>query len=247
MWNYEKVERALFRWQKWRQSIIAQWRNLDVEIESLSLEQIKTKARREVQNLGFPANLWLELYWVCCISSDYNLDYHTSFDNIMIPHWLPLPFDPSLRYYKIESRTRHYPPPIYNEQDVEFEVHRWGNPQLRELRYKNWEHVPSIFLPSRHELYNVLRQLRGRTLGRSHIVGRYPCYPDRLVVKCASLKDTRGMTYQEIDETIESLDYALLEGRPSGGTAHLVSRGRKLITSLGNLSVVGRSETPVRD
>lgn len=136
MWNPEKVERALFRWQKWRQSIVTQWINLEVEIESLTLGQLKAKARRELRKLSFPANLWLELYWICCITSDYNLDHLSSFDNIVIPTWLRLPFDPSLRWYKIELGTRMYPPWIWNEGDVEFEVRRHGNPGLREVYSK---------------------------------------------------------------------------------------------------------------
>jgi len=199
----------------------------------LTLDLLKVKARRELEKLDFPANLWLELYWICCGASDYNLDCQTSFHNIVIPTWLPLPFDPSLQYYKIILKTHCYPPPIYNERDIEFEVRRHGNPGLRELYRKTWEHEPRIFLPCRHELYHFLNKLKGspKILGKP---GRHARYPDRLIVKCAVWKDRHGMTYEKIGNKIGLPDKVLAEAGETDVARYLVGRGRKLIASLTN-------------
>ena len=93
MWMHESVERALFSWSKWQYSLIRQWSNLDAELENFDPGQLKLRAKTSLDMLGFTSSTWLQLYWICCVASDYSFDYQDSFSNIVVPDWLPLPFD----------------------------------------------------------------------------------------------------------------------------------------------------------
>jgi len=101
----------------------------------------------------------------------------------------------------------------------------------------------AILLPSHHELYQVLNELKGSPK-MSGKLGRNPQYPDRLAVKCAVWKDRYGMTYDRIGSKIgsELLDIVLMEGQQTGVTIYLVDRGRKLIASLGNQGVTSHNQ-----
>jgi hypothetical protein len=241
MWNSRKVEQALFQWPKWRQSIVAQWVNVEVEIENLTSGQLKVKSRRELQKLGFPASSWLALYWICCIASDCNLDRHASFHSIVIPTWLPQPFSPSLQAH-MEPGRRIYPPYIFREGDEELQFRRFGmfgSIQLREDAKRGF----AILLPSHHELYQVLNRLKGSPK-MSGKPGRHSWYSDHLAVKCAVWKDRYGMTYDEIGCKIESElpDKLTEEGKQTGVAIYLVDRGRKLIASLGNQGGISHNQ-----
>ena len=231
MWKHKTVERALFLWQKWLQSIIVQWMNPQDDIKKLVLDQLKVKARQELQKLGFPVCLWLELYWICCIASDYHLEHQSSFENIVVPPWLPLPFDPALSWYRIESGTRIYPPDILDEGDIKFIEQHYG---VRLLGGDNFfEQEPRIFLPSRHEFYQTLNKLKGRPR-ISGKPGRPPHYSDRLAVCCATLKDQRSMSYVEIADEFGLSSVRYYQTFQSDTARHLVRRGRKLISSSKN-------------
>jgi hypothetical protein len=243
MWQYKKVEQALFRWDKWRQSIVGGWITPG-DLKELPLSQLKLRVREELNKLNLPGSLWFELYWICCVSSEYNFDYETSFKKILVPDWLPLPYEPSLYDYEIRSRTRMYPPDIWDEGDIQFSAKQrglWGikfydeNGRIEEvdrslLYPKNFE--LRIFLPSDHELYRVLNRLQGRPKNVNKI-GKYPLYSDRLAVQCAVLCDRDAMTYVKIAERFGLPVTKPIFSSQSNHVIHLIRRGRKLINDLG--------------
>ncbi len=231
MWQYETVERALFQWHKWRRSILGEWIALS-ELEELPLRQLKFKAREELNKLNLPRSLWLELYWICCVSSECNFDYEASFKNILVPAWLPLPYDPSLSDYQIELGTRMYPPPIWDEGDMQFHARRmglWGLANRKLLYPKEYEF--RIFLPSHHELYDVLNRLKGRPK-RSDKSGKHPSHSDRLAVKCATLRDRYLVKNVEVAKRFGFPVKKPYSSLQSNHVMHLIRRGRKLISEL---------------
>ena len=241
MWYQRKVEQALFQWPKWRQSIVAQWVNVEVKIENSTLGQLKVKSRREMQKLGFPASRWLALYWICCIASDYNLDHPSSFHRIVIPTWLPYLFPSRLQVY-MEQGSRIYPPYIFREKDEELQFRRFGDFGLIRLR-GDAQRGSAILLTAHHELYQLLNELKGSPK-MSGKPGRHPYYSDRLAVKCAVWKDRYGMTYDEIGCKIESElpDKLTEEGKQTDVAIYLVDRGRKLIARLGNQGGISHNQ-----
>jgi len=193
MHNYRKVEQALFRWRKWRQSIITQWiewaKCLDKPTESFR-RGLKTKARPELAKLRFPDNLRLELYWICCVTSDYTFDFPRTFTSIRVPDWLPALFGSHLQ---VDAGLRVYPPPIFHERHERQAFRRYGMMGLYGMNRDGWrllgkkeEDWPSIFLPSHHEFFQVLNQIKGApmTLGKR---GKSPINSDRLAC-CQSAK-----------------------------------------------------------
>ncbi len=227
MWQPQTVERALFRWAKWRKSIIDTWMLAETE-PVLLLKQMALRVDGALENLGLPASLWLKLYWMCCVTSDYNLDYEASLSNIVIPAWFP---PVSFSVYKLEPGIRMCPPRVLDEGDIEFDAWHegyWGlaNQHLFYPGYCAFD----IFLPSGHELYLVLNKLRGRPK-KSRNVGRLH-YSDRLAAQCFALKDGCNMTYVEIAERLNLRITKPWESRQSDVAVHLVGRGGKLLGEL---------------
>jgi hypothetical protein len=241
MWQPKKVERALFKWQKWRRSLIIQWAKTTNTFEELPLDQRNGVAKLEMQQIGFPSSLFLEIYWICCISSSYNLDYPTTYENIVIPPWLPLPPGRRpVRYYlkapfgkKMKPGLRIHPPSVVGESDIDFFTYQDGYEAARFYRgiYYPKENDYWIFLSTDHPFRTVLNQLKGRPKlsGKS---GRIPSYSDRLAVKCAALFDDSKMTYVKIAHKFGLPITSYYESSQSGTVRHLVSRGKKLIGEL---------------
>ncbi len=228
MWMYAQLERALFSWSKWQHSLIKQWTNLEAEFENFDLERLKLTAKTELDLLGFPSSTWLQLYWVCCVDSDYSLDYEDSFSNIVVPNWLPLPFDSSVSL-NIKPGERMLPPVIYTKADVR-QQGSWLlvlDPE-KLAKAMNWI---GLALPPTHELYHILEKQRGRP-GKPSKIGKHRRYSDRLSVKCATLKDEHGMTYVEIAEKMELPVTTPIFSRQSDVCRGLVSRGKKIIERL---------------
>ena len=242
MWQYKKVEQALFRWHKWRRSIVGGWITPG-DLKELSLSQLKLRVRKELNTLNLPGSLWFELYWICCVSSEYNFDYETSFRKILVPDWLQLPYEPSLSDYKIIPGTRMYPPDIWDEGDIQFYAKQrglWGikfcddhgritRVDRKPLYPKNFE--LRIFLASDHEFYQVLNRLQGRPK-RFDKIGKCPQYSDRLAVQCAVHCDRDGMKYVEIAERFGLPVTKPYSNPQSNPVIHLIRKGRKLISGL---------------
>jgi len=236
MWIDKTVERALFNWQKWRKSLIAQWSDLSTELDKLDLKQLKLIAAKALDRLDFPSSTWLQLYWICCVVSDYHFDYEDSFDNIVIPNWLPMPFDPPISL-QIEPGIRMYPPAIYTERDIQFLASKLGTwilgVDITLLSDRmGWL---GILIPSHHEVCSLLEELRGRPK-ESRKVGKHPDYSDRIAIKCAVLKDESPITYVEIAKKLGLPIKPDVFGVRSDTVRHLTSRGRNLISSLPDLA-----------
>ena len=228
MWMYEPVERALFSWSKWRHSIIKQWSNLEAEFENFDLARLKLTAKTALDILNFPSSTWLQLYWICCVASDYSLDYEDSFSNIVVPKWLPLPFDSSVSL-KIKPGDRMLPPAIYTKADLK-QLGSWllSVDTEKLARPMNWM---GLALSPTHELYHFLGKQRGRPKKPSKM-GKHRRYSDRLSVKCATLKDECRMTYVEIAEKMGLPITTPIFSRQSDVCRGLVKRGKRLVGSL---------------
>lgn len=200
MWNAKKVEQALFRWPNWRQSIVAQWTCLEVDLQQMPIDEAEDVARQQIRGLDLPASRWLEIYWVCSTTSDYSLDNEDSFSNITLPQWLApaeLPSD-----YTLKPGTRMYPPAVASEKDLEPFSRQYPWASIDSLSHpKETEYY--IYTSSGHEFYSVLETLRGRPKRRSGKRGRIPVYSDRLAVECAVYKDRLNLTYLEIADRLE--------------------------------------------
>jgi len=228
MWMYKPVERALFSWSKWQHSLIKQWSNLEAELENFDLGRLKLTAKTALDILSFPSSTWLQLYWICCVASDYSFDYEDSFSNIVVPNWLPLPFDSSASL-NIKPGIRMLPPAIYTEADLKQLGYWILILDMEELaKAMNWI---GLVLPPTHELYHFLEKQRGRPQKPSKI-GQRRHYSDRLSVKCATLKDVCGMTYVEIAEKLGLAITKPYASRQSDTSRQLVSRGKRLVESL---------------
>ena len=225
---YESVERALFNWSKWQHSLIKQWSNFVAEFETFDLELLTLIAKTSLDMLSFPNSIWLQLYWICCVASDYSLDYEDSFSNIVVPNWLPLPFDSSASL-SIKPGDRMLPPAIYTKAELK---QRW--PWLLVLdpetlaKAMNWT---GLVLSPTNGLFSFLEKQRGRPKKPSKI-GKRRRYSDRLSVKCATLKEEHGMTYVEIAEKMGLPVIRPIFSRQSDVCRGLVSQGKKIIQRL---------------
>lgn len=221
------MERALFRWQKWRRSIISQWVEPYKKLEEMPPDQLKLEARQELQKLNLPVTILLELYWICSVTSDYNLDYPSSFDRIVIPDWLSLPPKPSpfVHFPKLKLGARIYPPHVMGEKDKEFFMYQHGLEAI-DISYPS-EDIFWIFLTAEHEFFYVLKQLKGHPK-RCGKPGRVPSYSDRLAVQCTVLKDS-GSTYVTIAKQLGLPVKKPYETLQSDSAKSLIQRGRKLI------------------
>jgi hypothetical protein len=237
MWKNENVERALFKWNKWRSSIIGYWSVEMDNFTTLSLNTIRKKTNNVLSELGFPVCVLFELYWISCILSDYVIDDRNTYKNIVLSCWLASLYAEVLSKvcYKISSGDRVYPPKIWNEKDVVFQGGKifGGEPPkviLESLRSPN-DKEQWIYLPPKHELHKLLNTMKGRPPARRK-PGKYAIYSDRLAVKCAVLKDIDGKTFVEIAEQLGLKISQPYISRQSDLARHLVARGRNLLINV---------------
>lgn len=222
MWKPETVERALFRWRRWRQTIVNQWVNSDLE----SLSDLKSRAEDQLLLLNFPESLWLELYWISVVAADFCFNDESSFDRIVVPAGLCV--DQRLASYDLPPGTRVYPPRIWSEKDIDFASRQLGWPKTM-LYSKPLDMY--VYLPSDHELYSVLSKLKGRPKKNLGKRGRRPLFSDRLAVRCASKRPDR--TFVEIAKMFGLPTQRYIFSEQSDTVRHLVARGRKLLEETG--------------
>ena len=111
-------ERALHSWDKWRESIEAGRRELH---QNCSLPEMELAAKKALNDLGFPSCQALELYWLCCVFSQYHVGQGGfNFDKIVMPDWFPLPFGSPYGWAATLRGKRIYPPRAWNPCDVDF-------------------------------------------------------------------------------------------------------------------------------
>jgi hypothetical protein len=221
MWQPNTVERVLFRWKKWRDSIIRNWAG-----EEYDEDWPKKAVGQELKELGFPASFPLEIYWISCLTSDYNLDYPNTYARIVTPSGL------KKGGFEVNPGIKIYPPQVIREKDVEFESSQYGIPRDALIRLYSHASSDRLLLKSDHEFLSVLKDLRGRP-GIRGKQGPIPHYHDRLAVQCAALKDS-GMSYVEIAKRFGLPVTRRYSSYQSDVARHLVCRGRKLLRELIN-------------
>ncbi len=223
MWQPQMVERALFKWHKWRNSIINNWVEWKDKLDE-PISILKLAADQELKGIGLPALSILEIYWISCLTSNYNIDYPITYGKIVVPAGLPI------RGYEIIPGTRVYPPPVINDKDLKFESRQFGFSIDTLIALYSESYSFKMLLQSDHELLDVLKRIRGRP-GIRGKHGPLPRYHDRLAVQCAAFKDT-GMSYIEIAERLHLPVTRPYSSRQSDVTVNLVQRGRKLLGEL---------------
>lgn len=113
-------ERALHRWDKWLKSIAYGRRGLRHGEQHSSLEDMRSLASKVLAELGFPPCAILELYWLCCVLTDYRIvgsETSFRFGRLVLPDWFPFPFG-----FKNEEGfdfrgKRIYPPEVWSDDD----------------------------------------------------------------------------------------------------------------------------------
>lgn len=224
MWLPQNVEQALFKWQKWRNSIINYWVESRSKLDEPS-KFLESEVDQRIAELVLPDSRIFKLYWICCVFSDYNFDYPLTFKNIAMPTNL------SVQNLGIKSGTRLYPPAVINEKDLKFEAVQLGlnRESLRDIYSQSYSR--KMLIKSSHELLDMLRLIRGRP--RKHGKrGPLPKYSDRLAVQCAALKDFSKISYVQIANKLCLPINKPFESWQSDIATHLVNRGRQLLKEL---------------
>jgi hypothetical protein len=221
MWQPNTVERALFQWRKWRNSIIRNW--VGWKCDKDWLERVVSQELRELDLTGL---FLLEIYWISCLMSDYNLDYPATYSRIVTPEGL------KKGSYEINPGIKIYPPQVINEEDLRFESRQYGISKDALIRRYSYYSSYRLLLKSGHELLSMLKDMRGRPVIKGKR-GPVPRYPDRLAVQCAALKD-RDMSYVDIAKQFSLPVTTPIFSDQSDVARHLVDRGRKLIRELNN-------------
>jgi len=219
MWQPNTVERALFQWKKWRNSIIRNWAGWKYD-----KDWPKKVVSQELKELGFPASFLLEIYWISCLTSDYNLDYPTTYARIATPAGI------KKGGYEINPGIKIYPPQIIREEDLKFESRQYGFSRDTLIQLYSDYSSNRLLLKSDHDLLGVLKDLRGRP-GIRGKQGHIPRYHDRLAVQCATLKDS-SMSYVEVAKRFHLPVTRRYSSDQSDVARHLVRRGRKLLREL---------------
>lgn len=228
MWKPTTVERVLFRWPRWRRSIVMQWTHLLTNPLVPDATYLKTEARDEVFKLGMlsPSPV-LEFYWMCCVTSDINIDYKATFKKIVVPPWLSSPSNPLVfaESYTLNPGARMYPPTVFTSVDIPYYLNSVEFP----LHIENvTERCFRLFFKDDHEFAVMLKERKGRPI-EAHKPGKPPVYSDRLAVASAVLKNS-GSTYVAIAKQL-NLPYSKpYESEQSDTVYHLVKRGAKLLS-----------------
>lgn len=218
MWDTEQVGRALFRWEKWRASLVRQWMR-KTPLSKISLKDLKTTARTALHELGLKGPI-IECYWICAVDTVRNLD-DVAFEEVFMPEWFPKRYDHRMKQFYLNQRHRFYPPVIITEMDL-LKLKSY-NPQV----YHKLE-IREMTLTQHHPLYTILG-MKGRPKKQSAI-GRPSEYSDHCAVVCAAHK-RQGLTYVEIAKKFK---LPIIKNRETGykqseSARNLVERGKKLI------------------
>ena len=208
--------------------LISQWVRTETEPSQLPPDRLRLVAKRKLRKLGL-AGTGIEVYWICSLVSDLTLNHEASFEKIVIPDWLqwwPLPYHDAL---KLVPGRRVYPPVVISENEVDSIRRQYG---LESIFFKP-RGLKSMVLPSDHELYSILKAMKGRPRKRSK-PGRLPKYSDQMAVKCAVLKKS-GSTDVEIARQLGLPVTKPYDTQQSDTARHLVNRGDKLINECTDL------------
>jgi hypothetical protein len=241
MWNAKKVEGALFCWDKWRKSIVNAWYER-VDLEQLNVIPLRMYVRQQLRSIGLVndwnvgINIYLEIYWICCVVSCYDLDNPSSYDAIRVPNWLPIKYTIDNNDAWLISNNRVWPP-IGETIDSKYEAFDYTKRSLSsEINpYVFWETAfpYKIELDQNHELYHILMGFRGRPSSLHVHTDDDAHYSDHLAVQCAALKYQENKTYTQIAKIYHLPSKHYYESRQSYVARYLVTRGIRLLESVG--------------
>jgi hypothetical protein len=252
MWTSKQVERGLFGWNDWKQSIVYQWADIDVELETYSLGQLRHLAIDKLRVLGLEPTLQFQIYWLSCVASDYCLNDPKSFEHICIPYWLHSRFMVAMDLASLppennnilpfEINSRVLPPeaniePTVMPQRYFEEVQRdlfpisFADNDKEAIRW--WEKGNCFSLNTKHELYTILKGHKGRPREKRLKQGTPAQFSDKIAIKCAVLRYNHQMTITGIARKLNLLISHPETNDRSDITRHLISRGMDLLESLG--------------
>jgi hypothetical protein len=241
MWNAKKVEGALFCWYKWRKSIVHAWYERE-DLGQLNVIPLRMYVRQQLRSIGLVndwnvgINIYLEIYWICCVVSCYDLDNPSSYDAIRVPNWLPNKYNTDNNDAWLVSNDRVWPPTV-ETIDSKFEapdyIKRSLSSEINPFIFWQTAFPYQIELDQNHELYHILKMFRGRpSLLRLH-KGDNAHYSDHLAVQCAVLKYQENKTYNQIAQIYHLPSKLYYESRQSDVARYLVTRGIRLLESVG--------------
>ncbi len=110
-------ERALHRWKPWLDSIASGRGVLRTQQSPPPLLVMREVAQKTLSELDFPPCTIFELYWLCCVYTDYDTKENFKFDKLILPDWFPVPFGFKGVYHYEFKRKRIFPPNVWNESD----------------------------------------------------------------------------------------------------------------------------------
>jgi hypothetical protein len=262
MWTQKNVERALFRWDKWKKSIVNEW-YLGTDLASLDIRRLRTRSRQALRTLGLTGlggriHIFLEIYWICCVVSDYVFEDPSTYTSIRIPDWL------ATKYSKLVNPSDRILPPqvdtidtmtrLQSTNNLEFLHHggvsRFVPAHLKKAsqnrrRIEKIDDEPdtvnyfethvnySIMIFRDDELYGILTASKGKPAKLYRTRKKTYHYPDRLAVTCSSLKDIKNMTYVQIADKFNLPARFRDFTKQSEVARYLVERGRRIISSVG--------------
>lgn len=149
-------ERGLHRWDKWGDSI-EQGRKL--LSSKTALEDMKLAANKELEALGFAPCPIFQLYWLCCVFSDYGkLRKGYYFNKITVPDWFPLPFGLMREQHTSLRGERIYPPYAWSKADMDF----FWTASWSDGKPAYFDPETCIVLPNDHPVRSLVR---GRPTG----------------------------------------------------------------------------------
>jgi hypothetical protein len=155
-------ERALHRWDKWLESINKGRKALGFPASRPSLQEMRIVAKKFLTELGFPACTLFELYWLCCVLTDYDEGGGLKFNKLVLPDWFPFPF--GFRYEKsipkefLDLKGRIPPPRVLSEVEAKF----WqANTTMARITGKPSDKLPNsefiMVLPDSHPVRKQVR------------------------------------------------------------------------------------------
>jgi len=170
-------ERALHRWKPWLDSIASGRGVLRTQQPPPPLLAIREVAQKALSGLDFPPCTLFEVYWLCCIFTDYDTKGGFKFDKLILPDWFPLSFGFKAEYLSQFKGKRIYPPKVWNETDrlFWFQGTKWHKlhqkrKELSIFRITQIE-ISYLYYPPATQSTHLLRrgrpittELNGRTL-----------------------------------------------------------------------------------
>ena len=136
-----------------------------------SLQYMRSVAQEALARLEFPPCTQIELYWLCCVFTDYWTQGGFIFEKLVLPDWFPLPFgfvdEEYIDKKLLDLKGRIRPPFVWDENDRIFwferePLSRLLRPELREKHFKTYPENRDfvLLLPDKHPVRKYFR--RGR-------------------------------------------------------------------------------------